>query len=226
MNMGPDSQVHPIDFPAHLDPTEIETRCARESFTWGPQALWLLCGLLWFFYFVVRDVPQVARNTALIGLGVTVLAALGVRSDLRRRKRRIALYPRGEQIGLYSGNVFQYSFTPAEMIWVQLDFFARAMTVLKALLPMLLVAATAAVLVWFSLKESGPHAWQDSAILAYCMLFAIFGFTAIFRSRLILAFFWLPNGEGKSDKAAHFHPRELKKLKGGMGTRWDEAAWL
>jgi hypothetical protein len=213
--MGSGYQTHATEFPPQLDQTEIETRCARESFTWGPQALWLLCGLIWFFYFVVRDVPQVARNTALIGLGVTVLAALGVRYELRRRKRRIALYPRGERIGLYSGGVFQYSFTPAEMVWVRLDFFARAMTVLKALLPMLLVAATAGVVMFVSLKDAGPHAWQDSAILAYCLLFAIFGFAAIFRSRLILAFFWLPNGKGKADRPAHFHTSELKKLKKG-----------
>ena len=215
--MGPASEVHPIDFPAHLDQTEMETRCARESFTWGPQALWLLCGLIWFFYFVVRDVPEVARNTALIGLGAAVLAALGVRYELRRRKRRIALYPCGDSIGLYRDNVYQYSFAPAEMIWVRLDFFARAMTVLKALLPMVLVAATAGFVMFVSLKDAGPHAWQDSAILAYCLLFAVFGFTAILRSRLILAFFWLPNGKGDADRPAHFHPREMKRLEKPLG---------
>jgi hypothetical protein len=47
-----DSQpaVRRFDFPPQLDQAEIENRCARESFTWGPQALWLLCGLIWLFF--------------------------------------------------------------------------------------------------------------------------------------------------------------------------------
>ena len=45
--MDSEPSIHTFDFPPRLDQAEIENRCARESFTWGPQALWLLWGLIW-----------------------------------------------------------------------------------------------------------------------------------------------------------------------------------
>jgi len=58
--MDSQSVIRTFDFPPQLDEAEIENRCARESFTWGPQALWLLCGLIWLFYLLVRDIPELA----------------------------------------------------------------------------------------------------------------------------------------------------------------------
>lgn len=215
--MGGGSQVHAIDFPPQLDHTEIETRCARESFTWGPQTLWLLCGLIWLFYFLARDIPELGRNTALVGSGATVLAVVALWYELRRRNRRTVLYPLGGRIGCYSGNVFQYSFAPGEMVRVRQDFFQRSMIVLKTLVPMLILMAILGVVMWDGLKQPGPRHWQDIAVLIYSMLFAVFGFVAIFRSNITLSFFWLPNGKGKTDKPVHFHPRELRKLESGDG---------
>jgi hypothetical protein len=67
-----DSQpaIGTFDFSPQLDQAEIENRCARESFTWGPQALWLLCGL---------------RGEDLRRGGGEQHTGLG---DLQRRKRR------------------------------------------------------------------------------------------------------------------------------------------
>ena len=109
-----DSQpaVRTFDFPPRLDQAEIENRCARESFTWGPQALWLLCGLIWVFYLLVSDLPELAWNTMLFGVGATVPATLAVWYEMRRRKRQALLYPLRGRIGCYRGNRFQYSFFP------------------------------------------------------------------------------------------------------------------
>jgi hypothetical protein len=66
-----------FDFSPQLDQAEIENRCARESFNWGPQALWLLCGLIWLFYLLVRDIPELARNTVLFGVGANRAGSTG-----------------------------------------------------------------------------------------------------------------------------------------------------
>jgi hypothetical protein len=99
-----DSQpaVRTFDFPPRLDQAEIENRCARESFTWGPQALWLLCGLIWVFYLLVSDLPELAWNTMLFGVGATVPATLAVWYEMRRRKRQALLYPLRGRIGCYA----------------------------------------------------------------------------------------------------------------------------
>jgi len=178
--------VRTFDFPPRLDQAEIENRCARESFTWGPQALWLLCGLVWLFYFLVRDLPGLARNILPFAAGATLLAALAVRYELRRRRRQTVLYALGGgrlgggpvggglggglggRIGCYQGNVvqnqyifqYQYSFGREEMIRVQADFFGQLMIVLKLLVPMALLVVIVAVLLIDGLKaaltQSGP----------------------------------------------------------------------
>lgn len=214
------TQAHAADFPAQLDHVEIENRCASESFTWGPQALWLLCGLIWIFYFLVRDVPELARNTALIGAVATLLSAVGVWYDRRRRKRRTVLCPLGGRIGCYSGNAYQYSFAPEEMVRVRMDFFGWGMMVLKGLVPMVLIIVIILVVMLDGLRSPGPHGWQDIGVFLYAVLFAVFGFVAIFRSRITLTFFWVPSAKGKADKPAYFHPRELKKLETALGERF------
>lgn len=211
-----DSQpaVRTFDFPPQLDRAEIENRCARESFTWGPQTLWLLCGLIWLFYLLVRDVPLVARNTMLFGLGSTVLAALAVWYEIRRRKRRAVFCPRRGRIGFYRGNRFQYSFFPHEMTRERPDFFGLFMIVFKLLIPMFLVMVIVAVVMFDGLKQSGPR-WQNLAIFIYAMLFVLFGFVALFRSHLRLVSFWIPNGKGKTNTPLYLHPRELRKIEEG-----------
>jgi hypothetical protein len=212
-----DSQpaVSTFDFPPRLDQAEIENRCARESFTWGPQTLWLLCGLIWLFYLLVRNIPELARNTVLFGLGATVPAALAVWYEIRRRKRRVVLCPLRGRISCYRGNKFQYSFLPEEMVRVRPDFFGLLMIVLKLLIPMFLLMVIVAVVMFDGLKQSHQVRFQDFAIFVYAMLFALFGFVALFRSHLRLAFFWIPNGKGKTNTSLYLHPRELRKIEEG-----------
>lgn len=75
--MESSSAVRAFDFPLEINQTEIEYLGVRESFTWGPQALWLLCGLIWIFYFLVRDILELAKTTMLFGAGATLSASLG-----------------------------------------------------------------------------------------------------------------------------------------------------
>ena len=212
-----DSQpaIRTFDFPPQLDRAEMENRCARESFTWGPQALWLLCGLIWLFYLLVRDVPELARNTVLFGVGSTVPAALGVWYEIRRRKRQAVLCPLRGRIGCYRGNRFQYSFLPQEMTRVRTDFFSRLLIVFKLLIPMFLLMVIVAVVMFDGLKQSSRPRLQDMALFVYAMLFALFGFVAVWRSHFKLAFFWIPNGKGKTNIALYLHPRELRKIEEG-----------
>ncbi|HEY2362388.1 MAG TPA: hypothetical protein VGK36_14800 [Candidatus Angelobacter sp.] len=213
--MDPRPAVRTFDFPPHLDQAEIENRCARESFTWGPQTLWLLCGLIWLFYLLVRDIPELAWNTALFGLGATVPAALAVWYEMRRRKRQAVLCPLRGRIGCYRGNRFQYSFLPEEMVRVRPDVFGLLMIVFKLLIPMFLLMVIVAVVMFDSLKQSHQVRFQDFAIFVYAMLFALFGFVALFRSHLRLASFWIPNGKGKTNTSLYLHPRELRKIEEG-----------
>jgi len=212
-----DSQpaIRTFDFSPQLDQAEIENRCARESFTWGPQALWLLCGLIWLFCLVVRDVPELARNTMLFGAGATLLAALAVWYEIRRRKRQVVLCPLRGRIGCYRGNHFQYSFSPEEMIRVRSDFFGRLIIVFKLLIPMFLLMVIVAVVMFDGLKQPGVPRLQDVSVFVYAMLFALFGFVAVWRSHFKLAFFWIPNGKGKTNIPLSLHPRDLRKIEEG-----------
>jgi hypothetical protein len=213
--MDSQSVIRTFDFPPRLDQAEIENRCAQESFTWGPQALWLLCGLIWLFYVLVRDVPELARNTMLFGVGATVPAALAVWYEIRRRKRQVVLCPVRGRIGCYRGNKFQYSFLPEEMVRVRPDFFDRLLIVFKLLIPMLLLMVIVAVVMFDGLKQASQPRFQDVAVFVYAMLFALFGFVALWRSHFKLVFFWIPNGKGKTNTPLHLHPRELRKIEEG-----------
>lgn len=211
------SAVRDLDFPPQINQAEIESLGVRESFTWGPQAMWLLCGLIWIFYFLVRDIPEFARNTVLFGAGAALLAVMGVGYEIWRRKRQTVLYPRGRRIGVYQGNMYKYSFAPAQMLRVRLDWFGWIVVVFKLLVPMLLLMVIVGVVMFDGLKQPGPHSWQDVALFIYAMLFALFGFVAFYRSHIRLAFFWIPSGKGKTDRGLYLHPGELHKIKGGDG---------
>jgi hypothetical protein len=212
-----DSQpaVRTFDFPPHLDQAEIENRCARESFTWGPQTLWLLCGLIWLFYLLVRDIPELAWNTMLFGLGATVPAALAVWYDVRRRRRRVVLCPLQGRIGCYRGNRFQYSFLLREMVRMRPDFFDLLLIVFKLLIPMFLLIVIVAVVMYDGMKQAHLLRFRDIAVFFYAMLFALFGFIALVRSHFRLASFWIPNGKGKTNTSLYLHPRELRKIEEG-----------
>lgn len=205
------------DFPPQLDDSEIANRCARESFTWGPQAILWLAGLVWLFQLLIRDVPDVARNVLPFALGVTVLAGLAAWYEIRRHKKRRALFPRGDRIGCYRGNAFQYSFSHEEMLLVRKDFFDRMMIFLKLLVPMVLLMVIIAVVMYDGMKQERQQPWQDIAIFVYAMSYAFFGFIAIYRSNFRLLFFWIPNGKGKTNQPLHLHPRELARLTERVG---------
>jgi hypothetical protein len=219
--MDTSSAVRAYGFPAQIMEAEIERFGVRESFTWGPQTLWLLCGFLWLFYYLVRDIPEVNRATLLFCAGASLLALLGAAYEMRRRNRQIVLYPRGGRIGLYRGGQFQYSFDPAQMVRQSADWIGWIMVLLKLLLPMLLIMVIIGVLMFDGLKQPGPHRWQDMMLFVYAMLFTLFGFVALYRSHMGLAFFWIPNGKGKTNTPLHLHPRELRKIEDpdGMSMR-------
>ena len=44
------------------------------------------------FLFLVRDIPELARNTLLFGAGASLLAALGAGYEMRRRNHQTVLY--------------------------------------------------------------------------------------------------------------------------------------
>jgi hypothetical protein len=212
-----DSQpaIRTFEFSPQLDQAEIENRCARESFTWGPEAVWLLCGLIWLFYLLVRDIPELAWNAMLFGMGATLLAALAAWYEIRHRKRQVVLCPLRGRIGCYRGNRFQYSFSPEEMVPVQQDFFGRLIIIFKLLIPMFLLMVIVAVVMFDGLKQASHPRLQDLAVFIYAMLFALFGFVAVWRSHFKLAFFWIPNGKGKTNTPLYLHPRELRKIEEG-----------
>ncbi|HXO39553.1 MAG TPA: hypothetical protein VN872_13000 [Candidatus Acidoferrum sp.] len=212
MAIKPYSGVWTSNFPPHLDEAGNENHIIREAFTWGPQSIWMLCGLVWLFYYYVRDIPQLARNTALIGTAMTALSAIAGAYELRRRRRRISLYPYHERVGCYSGGVFQHSFATEEMRRVRPGFYGWMVIVLKGLLPMLMVTVGLGAVMYDAWRKSTDGHLQDMWLFVYAMLCAIFGFVAILRSNLFLVFFWIPNGKGQTDCPLHLPARELQKL--------------
>jgi hypothetical protein len=185
---------------------------ALESFTWGPQTLWLLAGLFWVFVYEIREIPDVARNTAWIAGGITLAAALGAMFATRRKHRRIALYPQGGRLGFYRGANFQYSFTPADMVLVHKDFFAWAILILKLFVPTVALIGALVFGIVYALKNHELTSLGDALVLAYLLGFGVFVFVAMFRSNVTLKFFWLPDGNGKPNQPAHFSAKELLKL--------------
>jgi hypothetical protein len=151
----------------------------------------------------------------LFGGGATLLAALGVWFEMRRRKRQAVLYPLRDRIGCYRGNGFQYSFLREEMVLVRRDFFERLIIIFKLLVPMLLLMVIVAVVMFDGLKQAHQPRFQDVAVFVYAILFAFFGFVAFWRSYFKLAFFWIPNGKGKTNRSLYLHPRELRKIEEG-----------
>jgi hypothetical protein len=200
------------DFPPHLAETDIENSGAREVFTWGPQTVWLLCGLVWIFCYDVRDIPELARNTAWIGAAMTALSAVGVGYELRRHQRRIVLFGYRGRMGCYAGGLFQYSFVAEEMRRVRPDFFGWMLIVLKGLLPMLLLSDALGVVMYDGWKNASHVRLQELWLFIYAMLCPLFGFVAILRSNFFLVFFWIPNGKGKTDRPVHLRPRDLQKI--------------
>lgn len=208
--IGPAARVG--DFPQQLDEIEIENHCARESFTWGPQATWLLAGLIWLFLLLIRDVPDVVKAVLPFALGASVLAGIALWHERRRRNRRIVLLLRGGQVGCYRGNAFQYNFAPAEMLLVPRDWFTGLMVVLKLLVAMVVAMVIVIVVMYDALKQGRPQHWQNLAFVIYAFGYALFGLVAVCRSSFQLLFFWIPDGKGKTNQPIHLHPREFLKL--------------
>jgi hypothetical protein len=151
----------------------------------------------------------------LFGVGATVPAALAAWYDMRRRKRQAVLCPLHGRIGYYREGRFQYSFLPEEMVRVRPDFFGRLLIIFKLLIPMFLLMVIVAVVMFDGLKQAMQPRLQDLALFVYAMLFALFGFVALWRSHLKLAFFWIPNGKGKTNTPLYLRPSELEKIQEG-----------
>lgn len=224
--MDTSSAIRAFDFPLQINPAEIEYLGVREAFTWGPQALWLLCGLIWIFYSLVRDIPSLAKNTVLFAAGATLLAALGVGYEMRRRNRQTFLYPLGGRIGLYRGNMYKYSFSPAKMLRVRLDCFGWIVVVCKLLLPMLLLMIIVGVVISDGMKQSGPHPWQDMTLVHLRHVFRAFwlcGLLPLARQTCL----FLDTQRQRQDRPALVpaSQRNCTKSRTVMAGRYDELAF-
>jgi hypothetical protein len=82
---------------------------------------------------------------------------------------------------------------------------------------MFLLKVIVAVVMFDGLKQSHVPRLQDLAVFVYAMLFALFGFVAVWRFHFKLAFFWIPNGKGKTNIPLYLHPRELRKIEERAG---------
>lgn len=206
------TQMYLSEFPAQLD-SEMESYGVRESVAWGPQTLVLLSGLVLLYLFVVREAGLFWNwiTTGIAG-AMALLAALAVQYAVRRHARRIVLLPWSGQLGLYRGGVFQYSFGPAEMLRNPVS----TLYTLHELLIMLAMIAIAGLFLWEGVvrnpAESPP---ADLALGIYPLFFAIFGLVAVVRSHVLMAWYWLPNGKGKTNVSIGLSRKENRKLQSG-----------
>ena len=213
--MGSWSTITAADFPAQLDESEIEARGARQAFGWGPQCLWLLCGLIWVFVYVVRDIREVAWPLSFIGLGVTFFGVIAWFYERKRRRQQMVLFPSGEMIGFYRGGKFQYSFPRENMSPVRKDFFESAMLIIKVIIPLGAIAAALVFGIIYSLvKEPQKLRVEDGILMVYALFFTLFGLYAVVRSIFILRHYWIPDGKGKA-QSLYMERKELIKLTSG-----------
>jgi hypothetical protein len=209
------STIAAADFPAQLDESEIEARGARQAFGWGPQCLWLLCGLIWLFVYIVRDVREVALSLSFIAIGVTFFSVIAWFYERKRRRQQIVLFPSGETIGCYRGGKFQYSFLRENMSPVRKDFFESAMLVIKVIIPLVAIAAVIVFgIVYSFVKEPQNLRVEDEVMMIYALFSTLFGLYAVVRSIFILRHYWIPNGKGKA-QSLYMERRELIKLTSG-----------
>jgi len=210
--MGSWSTISAADFPAQLDESEIEAHGARQAFGWGPQCLWLLCGLIWLFVYVVRDVREAAWSLSCIGFGLTFFSVIAWFYERKRRREQIVLFPLGETIGCYRGGKLQYSFPREHLSPVRKDFFESAMLVIKVIIPLGAIAATLVFGIIYSfMKESQNLRVEDEILMLYALFFTLFGLYAVVRSIFILKHYWIPDGKGKA-QSLYMERRELIKL--------------
>jgi uncharacterized membrane protein len=205
------------DFPAQLDEGEIEARGARQAFGWGPQCLWLLCGLIWLFVYVVRDVREANLSLSFIGIGIgiTFFSVIAWFYERKRRRQQIVLFPSGEMIGCYRGGKFQYSFPREHLRPVRKDFFESAMLVIKVIVPLGAIAAALVFGIIYSfVKEPQKLRVEDEILMIYSLFFTLFGLYAVIRSIFILRHYWIPDGRGKA-KSLYMERRELIKINSG-----------
>jgi hypothetical protein len=191
----------------------MEIRGAGESFTWGPHCLLLLCGLVWLFLFVMRD-TTLAKSALANGIAAAMLllAVLALGYAIRRHKRRIVLFPSFGEVGLYRGGVFQYSFRPAEIAKYRLSII----NTLQMLVPMLLLIGIAGFLMYdTAARHPGKESLGDKVLFVYVLLFAVFAFVALFRSRLLIVWYWIPDSKGRANKSIGFSRQESRKLQLG-----------
>jgi uncharacterized membrane protein YfcA len=210
--MGSWSTIAAADFPAQLDESEIETRGVRQAFGWGAQCLWLLCGLIWLFVYIVRDVREAAMSVSFIAIGVTFFSVIAWFYERKRRRQQIVLFPSGEIIGCYHGGKFQYSFPYEHLKPVRKDFFESALLVIKVIIPLGAVAAALVFGIIYSfVNETQKLRVEDEILMIYALFFTLFGLYAVVRSIFVLRHYWIPDGKGKA-QSLYMERRELIKL--------------
>jgi hypothetical protein len=112
-------------------------------------------------------------------------------------------------VGLYRGGTFQYSFRPSEIAKYRLSLI----NTLQMLVPMLLLIGIAGFLIYETgVRQPGTGSLGDKVLFVYMLLFAVFAFVALFRSRLLIVWYWIPNGKGKVNKSIGFSRKENRKL--------------
>lgn len=215
--MGSWSTIAVADFPLRLDESEIEAHGGRQAFGWGPQCLWLLCGLIWLFVYVVRDVREVAMSLSFIAIGITFFGVIAWFYERKRRRQQIVLFPSGETIGVYRGGKFQYSFPREHLSPVRKDFFESAMLVIKVIIPLVAIAAVIVFGIIYSfVKEPQNLRVEDEVLMIYALFFTLFGLYAVVRSTFILRHYWIPDGKGKA-QSLYMERRDFIRLtSGGM----------
>lgn len=186
---------------------ELEARGVREAFSWGPQALLLLCGLAWLVLALFREDLLGGRAIVTsVASAAAVLAALAVIQILRRRRRRATLVPMHGQLAVYSDGAFQYSFSPSEAKKHPTELHY----LLHTAVPMLLLVLLTAFFVWDSWRD--PHV-EERLVFAYLFMYACFGLVAAVRTQLILVWYWIPEGSGTAKRCAGFSRKSARVLR-------------
>jgi hypothetical protein len=200
------------EFPAQLD-SQLEMHGAQESFAWGPQTLWFLCGLVELYLYFTRDVKGFNRQiTTSIAAAAALLAVLAWRYAARRQQRRIVLLPTHWRLGLYQGGAFRYSFVPSAMVRKKISKIYSYHT----LFSMFILVVIAGLLAWDSIRGNAIKGHLPEVAFAfYPLAFAVFAFFAVLRSHFRMVWYWIPNGKGKTNRGIGFSREENRKLTSG-----------
>ena len=100
-----------------------------------------------------------------------------------------------------------------EVLPVRLGRYGAARTVISVLIPLAAVFVALGVVLYVNVRGgSGKAERGDELVFAYAMLYTAFAFVAVFRSRFLLVFCWIPNGKGQTNEPVHFPVNAVRGL--------------